>query len=597
MKQTTKLFLALGLCLLLACGAACAETYTATGKGMGGDVPVTVEYTDGKIVSVTVGENNETPGIGDKAIEALPDAIVSAQSADVDVVSGASVTSEAILSAVKDALAQAGVVTETEADAQPAGEESYPGETKVNEIFAEAEAKSQANAPVVKTLANGVQIQRTPDDVGGYWHRPGDYNSYNTFYLKADQRGCGACHDSLVDLLDNMSYDHLTFKNGYGMDMEVTDCLICHDDGDGYLYTCYDFGTLIHGIHSTKQFEAMNGNCWSCHNATADGNGMMLWDEAKYDVLQGITFISDVQGEFSFSQDVLSDMDTTNMGYWMSGKADNSMYGASAAGLPLDEDLFNNWEITVDGDVENPYTMTLPELIETFGSKSEIMTNQCVMNPIGGSWIATAEATGISISKMLEYAGVKDGATAVMSYASDGWNRGIYLSELEKDDALLAYELNGKRLDWAYGYPCSTWNGAGSAASFIRNVIELRVVSDEKIKTFDGWYYVADGTPYNIPNVGICHFLEGQIIEVGKPYTFEGYADAFAKRVVAVEFSLDRGQTWTRFETENTDRESWVYWYFTFTPELETSYVLSVRAIAEDGSVTSMPEEVLFNAR
>lgn len=97
--------------------------------------------------------------------------------------------------------------------------------------------------------------------------------------------------------------------------------------------------------------------------------------------------------------------------------------------------------------------------------------------------------------------------------------------------------------------------------------------------------------------MGICNFLEGQIIEVGKPCTFEGYADAFAKRVVAVEFSLDRGQTWTRFETENTDRKSWVYWNFTFTPELETSYVLSVRAVAEDGSVTSMPEEVQFNAR
>ena len=489
-----------------------------------------------------------------------------------------------------------GALAEDTADASAA--DTYAGESAVNEIFKAAEEKSKANAPKVKTLSNGVQVQMTPDDVGGYWHRPGNYNSYNTFYLNADNRGCNACHTSLTDLLDNMSYEHLSFKNGYGIDLEVQDCRICHDDGDGYLYTLYDFGTLIHGIHGNSDtFTKMGGNCWSCHNATSDGNGMMLWEDAKYDVLQGISSVADVQGDFTWDQTTVSDMSQTNMGYWMSGTADNAMYGATKEGLPLDENLFNNWEITVDGDVENPFTMTLPELIETFSTDHAIMTDACVMNPVGGPWIATADVTGISISKLLEYAGVKDGATAVMSYASDGWNRGIYLSELEKDDALLAIELNGERLDWAYGYPVSTWNGAGSAASCIRNVVELRVVSDEKIKTFDGWYYIDSGEVYNIPNVGIFNFNEGQIIEKGQPYTFEGYADSYDKAVTAIEFSLDRGQTWTRFETPNADRRCWVHWTFTITPENESAYVFSVRAVDEKGNVTSTPEEVMFNAK
>ena len=83
-------------------------TYTASGKGIGGDVPVTVTVEGGKITAVEVGDNSETQGIGSKAIEQLPDAIVAANGTDgVDAVAGATVTSKAIFSAVNDALANA----------------------------------------------------------------------------------------------------------------------------------------------------------------------------------------------------------------------------------------------------------------------------------------------------------------------------------------------------------------------------------------------------------------------------------------------------------------------------------------------------------
>ncbi len=84
-------------------------TYTASSKGIGGDVPVTVTIEGGKIASVEVGDNSETPSLGGKAIEALPDEIVAANGTDgVDAYSGATVTSKAIFTAVEDCLSQAG---------------------------------------------------------------------------------------------------------------------------------------------------------------------------------------------------------------------------------------------------------------------------------------------------------------------------------------------------------------------------------------------------------------------------------------------------------------------------------------------------------
>ena len=82
--------------------------YTAEGKGIGGKVPVTVEVKDGKVATVTVGGNSETQGIGSKAIEQLPAKIVEAGGTEgVDAVSGATVTSKAIFSAVDEILDQA----------------------------------------------------------------------------------------------------------------------------------------------------------------------------------------------------------------------------------------------------------------------------------------------------------------------------------------------------------------------------------------------------------------------------------------------------------------------------------------------------------
>ncbi|MCI9402438.1 MAG: FAD-dependent oxidoreductase [Oscillospiraceae bacterium] len=123
MKETKKIFhrllaltLAAGLCLSASgCGKKEAEEdgvytageYTASAQGMGGQVPVTVTFSANEITKVEIGEHNETPGISDPAIEQLPDAIVKAQSADVDVVSGATVTSTAIIEAVKSCIAQA----------------------------------------------------------------------------------------------------------------------------------------------------------------------------------------------------------------------------------------------------------------------------------------------------------------------------------------------------------------------------------------------------------------------------------------------------------------------------------------------------------
>lgn len=75
---------------------------------MNGLVPVTVTVSENRIESVTVGENAETLGLGDIAASIMPGRIVEKQSLAVDVTSGATITSFAILRAAEEALKQAG---------------------------------------------------------------------------------------------------------------------------------------------------------------------------------------------------------------------------------------------------------------------------------------------------------------------------------------------------------------------------------------------------------------------------------------------------------------------------------------------------------
>lgn len=143
MKRTLSLLLAFVMVLgLAACGGNTAQettaaataaseeagiytpgTYTGTAAGKNGDVKVEVTFSANAIDSVKVVEHSETAGISDGAIENIPAAIVENQSLAVDTVSGATITSDAILNAVADAVAQAGGDVEALKNAAaPAGE-------------------------------------------------------------------------------------------------------------------------------------------------------------------------------------------------------------------------------------------------------------------------------------------------------------------------------------------------------------------------------------------------------------------------------------------------------------------------------------------
>ena len=82
--------------------------FTGTATGMG-EVSVTITLTDGVITGCEIVGDSETEGIGSVIVENAPEEIVSGNKGAIDVVSGATITSNAVNEALAAALAAAGL--------------------------------------------------------------------------------------------------------------------------------------------------------------------------------------------------------------------------------------------------------------------------------------------------------------------------------------------------------------------------------------------------------------------------------------------------------------------------------------------------------
>ena len=454
-------------------------------------------------------------------------------------------------------------------------------------------------APTVRTLSNGVQIQRTPSDV----------DRVNIKFYNSDKRGCTACHTNLADTLAAMTdtsgkggywLNHPDQRNDMGLELTYLQCLACHKNsiGAGISYRL-EMSTMMHAIHNDGTvFGTIGGNCWSCHYVDEITGEMVLWDMAKYDVLLGINKVANVQGEFSYDQDKLSDsfIMTLPQAYDYSLK--------ELAGVkpdPEHDGVYAQHEIKVTGMVENEMSWTLAELMEIAPIVTDIGTFACEVNGFGGPMIDSFEFKGIPVSWLIEQAKPTEEANC---FKNEYWGGPWTFEYMEDFPVYLIFEINGEVLSYQNGYPVMQYCMDGFAGGDIKGLHEIRVQHTDNLQYMytkyhgGGGAYLLDSTKTtHHPNVGICNFTEGMIIPVGEPHTFEGYAHAYEYGITSIEFSLDNGETWTSFDTTDSTKGKWLYWNFTYTPEVEGGYVLSVRAFAEDGKTWDYPNQKIFNAK
>jgi DMSO/TMAO reductase YedYZ molybdopterin-dependent catalytic subunit len=109
---------------------------------------------------------------------------------------------------------------------------------------------------------------------------------------------------------------------------------------------------------------------------------------------------------------------------------------------------FQDWRLTVDGLVARPTSFSLAEL-KRFPSRTQITHQACEEG-----WSFIAEWTGVQLSTVLNFVGVRPEAKYVAYFSLDeAWWDSLDMPDALHPQTFLAYGMNGRELPTGHGAP------------------------------------------------------------------------------------------------------------------------------------------------
>lgn len=288
-----------------------------------------------------------------------------------------------------------------------------------------------------------------------------------------------------------------------------------------------------------------------------------------------LTKVANVQGGFAFDQNVITPADDV---FSMMGTAVTGICAKPA--FALEEEQVEDHYINVSGAMVKSYSVDLEELAKT---KEKIKLMACACK--GSLTVANAAIRGIALKDVLELAELDEKANTVTVYGADGYGLPLPLDYALHKEAMLVYEVGGKALPGGMG-EVQFWVPETVAKYFTRKVVRIEVTAEAETPVVE----TADVET----KINVLNFSDGITWKQGQEICFEGYADDNGSPIAAVEFSMDGGETWTAYATENTTTDRWVYWHFSYIAEQPGTYALSVRARTAEGAVSKLLSTVEF---
>src|ERR1700730_8333023 len=183
--------------------------------------------------------------------------------------------------------------------------------------------------------------------------------------------------------------------------------------------------------------------------------------------------------------------------------------------LPNSVDL-KEWRLAIEGNIENPLSLSLPDLFTRFKAVSIAAVNQCAGNSrsqfqprvVGGQWgngaMGNALWTGVKLRDVLDAAKVKSGSVQVQfegldrgkgpaGFGSNRFMKSLDLSNPVIDEVILAYAMNNKPLPMLNGFPLRVIVPGFFATYWLKSLSSIRILD----KPDDNFWMK---TAYRIPD-------------------------------------------------------------------------------------------------
>ena len=245
-----------------------------------------------------------------------------------------------------------------------------------------------------------------------------------------------------------------------------------------------------------------------------------------------------------------------------------------------------NWSLTIDGQVEHPYTLSYAQL-QALPSTDQYHTLECISNEVGGNLMSNGFFTGVSLADLLNKAGVKQGATQLIFYGADDYSDRLHLSQALDPSSLVVYHLDGAPLPQPHGYPARLLIPGLYGMKNGKWLVRLEVATGD----YQGYWEQRGWTPEShvkmTSRIDTPH--DGDFL-TAKPTYISGVAYSGANGIARVDVTLDGGRTWTPTTLRRPlGALTWTLWEYRWTPTTGT-YTLGVRAIDLDGNVQTIVE-------
>jgi DMSO/TMAO reductase YedYZ molybdopterin-dependent catalytic subunit len=233
------------------------------------------------------------------------------------------------------------------------------------------------------------------------------------------------------------------------------------------------------------------------------------------------------------------------------------------------------FQLSVGGNVEKPYTLTLDELA-AMKDKTEFVTLECIGNPVGGSAIGNALWDGVTLRKVIEKASPKSGLVKTVFYAEDGYTDSIPYELSLSDDVFLAFKMNEKDLPPIHGYPVRAIVPGIYGMKNVKWLSKIELVDYD----FKGYWEKRGWSDEAVISVmsEILMPMDEKTIPLAE-YVIGGVAFGGRHGIGKVEISTDDGEKWQEAATKKPlSKWSWVLWSYRWMPPKEDDYTLKVRA-------------------
>ncbi|PKW27643.1 molybdopterin-dependent oxidoreductase [Phycicoccus duodecadis] len=250
------------------------------------------------------------------------------------------------------------------------------------------------------------------------------------------------------------------------------------------------------------------------------------------------------------------------------------------------------WQLTIDGQVDKPFTLTYEELLKLPMIEKDI-TLTCVSNEVGGSYVGGARWLGVPVRTLLERAGVQSGVDQIFSTSTDGMTISTPLQAMTDDrDALVAVGMNGKPLPVEHGFPVRLVTpglyGFVGSTKWLTRLTATTYAQDVAYWTERKW--ATDAPIYTESRIDTPRPLS--TIKSGRTM-IGGVAWAQQRGIGRIEVQIDGG-AWTEAELgPDAGIDYWRQWYLPWDAR-PGRHTLVVRATDETGAVQTERRQTPF---